>query len=148
MSHHPDLIMLLSDVGRMIRTEADRRARSHDMTRAQWVMLIRLQNEPGLTQKELAELLEVEPITVARLVDRLESRGLIERRADPQDRRCWRLHLLPASQPVLDELVCHRDGLIELITAKLDPATIETVLNALRCMRSTLSKRAEIKEAA
>lgn len=148
MHNQPDLLMLLNDVARMIRTEADRRARAHGMTRAQWFMLGRLSRQPGLTQKELAELLEVEPITVARLADRLETRGLLERRPDPQDRRCWRLHLLPAAQPVLDELVCQKESLVELLTTKLDPDTVETMINGLRCMRATLSKRTELEEAA
>ena len=141
-----DLLILLSDVGRMLRTEADRRARAHGMTRAQWVMLIRLDRQPGLTQKELAELLEVEPITVARLADRLEARNLLERRPDPADRRCWRLHLLPAAQLVLDELSRDRDELLDMLTAKLDPASIDTVATALLHMRTTLSKRAERPE--
>ena len=63
------------------------------MTRAQWGILIWLERQPGISQKELAELLEVEPITVARLIDRLEARGMVERRPDPRDRRIWRLHL-------------------------------------------------------
>ncbi len=140
--------MLVNDVGRMLRTEADRRARTHNMTRAQWVMLMRLNRQPGLSQKELAELLEVEPITVARLADRLEARSLIERRPDPLDRRVWRLHLLPEAQPLLEQLTCHRDDLTHLITSKLDAETVETVVRALRCMRATLSKRAELVEAA
>ncbi len=140
--------MLLGDVARMIRTEADRRARAHGMTRAQWVMLARLERQPGLSQKDVAELLEVEPITVARLADRLEARSLIERRPDPQDRRCWRLHLLPAAKPVLEELIGQKEELVDLLTAKLEPETIETVLKALRCMRATLSKRTELEEAA
>lgn len=140
--------MLLNDVGRMLRTEADRRARAHGMTRAQWVMLIRLDRQPGLSQKELAELLEVEPITVARLADRLEARNLLERRPDPQDRRIWRLHLLPEAQPVLDELAIQRDELIDLLTAKLDPATVQTVASALFSMRCTLSRRSEFEVAA
>lgn len=147
MPHEPDLLILLNDVGRMMRTEADRRARAHGMTRAQWVMLVRLHRQPGLSQKELAELLEVEPITVARLVDRLQSRGLLERRADPADRRVWRLHLLPAAQPVLDELETQREALLGLLTARLDPSTIEVVTSALLRMRSTLSRRPELEAA-
>ncbi len=146
MDHHePDLLILLNDVGRMLRTEADRRARAHGMTRAQWVMLIRLERQPGLSQKELAELLEVEPITVARLADRLEARCLLERRADPTDRRIWRLHLLPAAQPVLDELAIQRDELLSMLTAKLDPATVDTATAALLRMRATLSRRNELE---
>src|SRR6201989_853323 len=87
-----DLMFLLHDVARLLRVDADKRARAHGMTRAQWGILIWLERQPGLSQKELAEFLEVEPITVARLVDRLEARGMVERRPDPRDRRIWRLH--------------------------------------------------------
>ena len=90
-----DLMFLLHDVARLLRVDADKRARAHGMTRAQWGILIWLERQPGLSQKELAEILEVEPITVARLIDRLESRGMVERRPDPKDRRIWRLHLCP-----------------------------------------------------
>lgn len=145
MLHDADLLVLLSDVGRMLRTEADRRARAHGMSRAQWVMLLRLDRQPGLSQKELAELLEVEPITVARLADRLEARSLLERRADPADRRVWRLHLLPAAQPVLDELEVHRHELTALLTARLDPAAVEAVTAALLRMRANLSRRPELE---
>ena len=88
-----DLMFLLHDVARLLRVDADKRARAHGMTRAQWGILIWLERQPGLSQKELAEILEVEPITVARLIDRLEARGMVERRPDPKDRRIWRLHL-------------------------------------------------------
>lgn len=144
----PDLLMLLADVGRMLRTEIDRRASSHNMTRAQWVILVRLSFQPGLSQKELAELLEVEPITVARLVDRLEARDMLERRPDPSDRRVWRLHLKEAARTILGQVEWHRADLTERITAKLDPSTVETTVKALRCMRATLSKRCDTEQAA
>src|SRR3712207_4616327 len=99
-----DLLTLLHDVARMVRTLADRRARAHGMTRAQWMILVRLRRHDGLTQKALAEILEVEPITVGRLVDRLAARGLVARRADPADRRVWRLHLTTAAAPALAEI--------------------------------------------
>src|SRR5215471_5116946 len=86
-----EFLFLLHDVARLMRTRSDQRARRRGMTRAQWVILIWLQRQPGLSQNELAGLVEVEPITVGRLVDRLEARGLVERCADPKDRRVWRL---------------------------------------------------------
>ena len=145
MPHEPDLLVLLNDVARMLRTEADRRARAHGMSRAQWVMLVRLNRQPGLTQKELAELLEVEPITVARLADRLEARGLLERRADPSDRRVWRLHLLAGAQPVLDELDGDRAELLAMLTGPLDAETVETMTGALLRMRGAMSRRPELE---
>src|SRR5580704_7519129 len=99
-----DILILLHDVARMMRTRFDQWARTYGLTRAQGVILARLARQPGLSQNEMAALCEVEPITIGRLVDRLETRGLLERRADPGDRRIRRLHLLPASEPILAEM--------------------------------------------
>src|SRR5947208_10269782 len=117
-----DFLILLYDVARAMRTRADQRARTRGMTRAQWVILARLERQPGLSQNELAAIVEVEPITIARLVDRLEARGLVERRGDPKDRRIWRLALTPAAAPILREIQKYRAELNELMTAGIDPA--------------------------
>lgn len=104
-----DLTFTLHDVARLMRTKFDQRARRMwGMTRAQCVILMRVQAQPGLSQNELAALLEVEPITVARLIDRLETAGLVERRPDASDRRMHRLHLLPASETILTEIAAYK----------------------------------------
>ncbi len=131
MDEQPDLLFLLHDVGRHLRLDADRRAACHGLTRAQWVILFWLSRQPGLSQKQLAEVLEVEPITVARLIDRLEERGLVERRHDPEDRRVWRLHLLPAAKPLLAALLREREQIIAQCTEGLDATTIAVVVTAL-----------------
>ena len=82
-SFEHDFLFLLYDVARMMRTRADQRARTRGMTRAQWVILARLERQPGMSQNEMAAVVEVEPITIARLVDRLEARGLVERTVAP-----------------------------------------------------------------
>lgn len=137
-SFQRDLLFLLHDVARLLRVDADKRARAHGMTRAQWGILIWLERQPGLSQKELAEILEVEPITVARLIDRLEGRGMVERRPDPKDRRIWRLHLCPPAIPVLREIDLQRIDMRDLITDGLDEITIETMTEALLTMKSIL----------
>lgn len=139
--HKPasDILVLLTDLARAIRTEADRRARSHGMTRAQWVILGRLEREPGLSQRELAEILEVEPITVGRLVDRLEARGLVERRPDRDDRRIWRLHLRPAALPVLEALNVQRDAMLDIATRGISPASLEALAVQLRHIKSNMA---------
>lgn len=133
-----DLLFLLHDVARLLRVDADKRARQHDMTRAQWGILIWLDRQPGISQKELAELLEVEPITVARLIDRLEARGMVERRPDPRDRRIWRLHLQPEARSVLCDIARQRAELTRMVTAGLDDDTIDTMTGALLRMKTTL----------
>jgi MarR family transcriptional regulator, transcriptional regulator for hemolysin len=135
-----DLMFLLHDVARLLRIDADKRASAHGMTRAQWGILIWLERQPGLSQKELAEILEVEPITVARLIDRLEGRGVVERRPDPKDRRIWRLHLRDPADPVLREIDRQREQMRERVTCGLDETTIETMTEALLTMKTTLTQ--------
>ena len=118
-SFERDPLMLISDLARLLRTRADARARAFGMTLAQWKILVRLEAQPGVSQNELAALVEVEPITIARLVDRLETRGFVERRADPADRRIWRLHLTSAAAPILKEIGKVRLELNETLVGRL-----------------------------
>jgi len=134
-----EILYVLNDVARLMRTRADQRARAYGMTRAQWVILSRLERQPGLSQNEIAAIVEVEPISVGRLVDRLESRGLVERRADPKDRRIWRLHLTPAADPMLRELKRHKAELRDEITAGVDPVELERLIDGLLKLKANLT---------
>ena len=134
-----DLLFLLHDLGRLLRVDADKRARTKGMTRAQWGILLWLERQPGISQKELAELLEVEPISVARLVDRLEGRCMVERRPDPKDRRIWRLHLCPPAYAELQEIHRHRAAMARRLTAGIDPATLDAMVEVLITMKTTLA---------
>ena len=98
------IAILTSDIGRLLRREFDQRAKSAGLTRPQWRLLMTLRDREGINQGELAELLLVEPITVCRMVDRLEESGMLVRRADPADRRSWRLYLEPRARRLLEEL--------------------------------------------
>jgi MarR family transcriptional regulator for hemolysin len=134
-----DVLYLLYDVARLMRTRADQRARrQHGMTRAQWVILSWLERQSGISQSDLAGLVEVEPITVCRLVDRLEARGLVERRADPKDRRVKRLHLREKAKPVLDEIHSWRDELREEVTAGISDAALKSQVDTLLRMKANL----------
>jgi DNA-binding MarR family transcriptional regulator len=133
-----DILMLIHDVARMTRVRFDQRARSKGMTRAQWVILARLERQPGLSQNEMAAILEVEPISVGRLIDRLEARGLVERRADPSDRRVRRLHLLPAAKPILDEITDQRDLLSTEILEGIGQDERSQLVEAFLRMKSNL----------
>lgn len=137
-----DLLFLLIDTARQLRVEIDKRARAHGMTRAQWGILIWLERQPGITQKELAEFLEVEPITAARLVDRLETRGMVERRHDERDRRVWRLHLLPPAHAVLREIDAQRREMTRLLTGDMAPAIVEATIAGLQHIKAILAQDA------
>ena len=138
-----DITATIVTLARLIRTEADKRARLHGMTRAQWTILINLERQPGLLQKELAELLEVEPITVARLVDRLEARHMVERRGDPTDRRCWRLHLTDESRPLMAEIDRQLSDLANIAMDGIEPDQLAALLPSLTRMREQVA--AEIR---
>lgn len=95
---------LLGDVSRLIRMRFDARAEELGLTRAQWRVLAQLRRREGINQSALAELLEIEPITLVRHIDRLVAKELVERRPDPKDRRAWKLYLKAEVQPILDRL--------------------------------------------
>lgn len=138
-----DPVILLHDVARMMRIKFDQRAQARGMTRAQWIILARLDRQPGLSQNELATICEVEPITVARLIDRLERRGVLERRADPSDRRIWRLHNLPAAKPILEEITAFRETLIQDIDAQIGGDSREALVHALLGIKTYLAAPTE-----
>jgi len=135
-----DLLFLLNDVARLLRVDADKRARAHGMTRAQWGILIWLERQPGISQKELSELLEVEPISVARLIDRLEARGMVERRPDPRDRRIWRLHLSPPAHAVLLDINEQRANMATMVMQGVDDTSQAIMIEALFQMKATLTR--------
>ena len=136
-----DVLVLLYDVARHMRTYADQMARAHGMTRAQWVILARLERQPDLSQNELAALAEVTPMTIARLIDRLEALGLVKRCVDPKDRRIWRLRLTPAAAPLLDEIKEMRAKLHAVMTKEIDPAVLDTMAVGLRQMKENVSSQ-------
>ena len=144
----PDsLPFLLHDVARQIRFAFEARTRSIGVTRPQYRVLSHLARTPGLTQSELADLLDVERITLGRMVDRMSDAGLVERRADPADRRVWRLHMLPAAMAVVDRLGEIGHEVEEEALAFLDaPARIalSTSLTQLRDGMRTAREKAQV----
>jgi MarR family transcriptional regulator, transcriptional regulator for hemolysin len=136
-----DVLVLLYDVARHMRTYADQMARAHGMTRAQWVILARLERQPDLSQNELAALAEVTPMTIARLIDRLEGLGLVKRCMDPKDRRIWRLRLTPAAAPLLGEIKEMRAKLHAVMTKGIDAAVLDTMGVGLRQMKENVSSQ-------
>ena len=94
----------LNEISRLMRRRFDARARAIGVTRAQWHTLFMVSRNEGVNQGGLAELMEVEPITACRMIDRLEEAGLLERRRDPKDRRMWRIYLTESARPLLARL--------------------------------------------
>src|SRR5580692_2883614 len=99
----PALGFLLHEVARLLRKRFEQNARVSGLTRSQWQVLTYLARNEGINQKGLAELIEIEPITLGRIVDKLEALRLIKRNPHPTDRRRWLLHLMPAARAKLEQ---------------------------------------------
>src|SRR5579862_1405094 len=119
-----EFAFMINDVARMLRTYADYKGAQFGVTRAQWAVLARLDRFEGLKQTELAEMLDLQPISLTRLLDGLAENGLIERRPDPEDRRAKRLYLTPGARPLLERLSELGEDLMETALAGLQPADV------------------------
>jgi DNA-binding MarR family transcriptional regulator len=133
------LFYLLHDATRQIRKHFDRRATRLELTRAQWRALKAIGRHEGLSQTELAEYLDMEPIPVGRVIDRLEKTGFVERRADPTDRRRWRLHLLPKAHAVVDEMETIASELREDALRGIPRADLDALMRTLAQMKDNLA---------
>ena len=130
----------IAETAHALRRAFDRRAVTLGVTRAQWKVLFRLSRSPGLRQVELAEKLDIEPITLSRIVDRLEEAGLVRREADPTDRRAWRLELTDKAQPLISKLRKLADGLIEEAFDGLDDGELALMRAKLTKIRENLAE--------
>ena len=126
------------DISRLFGRVFDRRVAHLDLTRAQWRTLKRLACTEGATQVELADQLDMEPIAVGRVIDRLQKAGFVERRADPNDRRVWRLYLLPQSEQVTGPVEEVAHALRKEATAGISAADLATALAVLDRVRENL----------
>jgi MarR family transcriptional regulator for hemolysin len=102
MPSSPNISFVLHDVARLLRKRFEQRSRASGLTRAQWQVLANLSRHEGIHQNRLADLIEIMPITLGRLLDKMEARGFIERRPNPVDRRAWLLYLTPQAHPLLE----------------------------------------------
>lgn len=132
---------LLSDSSRLLRRRFDQHARAIGVTRPQWQVLFALSRLEGTNQGSLADHLEVEAITLCRMLDRLQEAGLVERRADPADRRAWRLYLTSKARPLLDSMREVGDRVLEEALAGLDAAARDALAEGLGRIRLNLSAR-------
>jgi len=137
----------IAETAHALRKGFDRRAVGLGVTRAQWKVLFRLTRQPGLRQIELADMLEIEPITLSRIVDRLEESGLVERRPDPADRRAWRLHVTAQAQPLIAKLRAIADDLIAEAFDGIDPSEIEITRRVLARARENACRNNALNRA-
>jgi MarR family transcriptional regulator for hemolysin len=132
------LIAQLVEGSRLLRNFIDHRAKVRGTTRAQWIVLFRLRQQEGLSQVDLADVLELQPISLVRLLDRLVEHGLLERRHDPKDRRANRLFLTASGRQLVDDLDSLRDDIASDVLQDLSDDAIETSLAALRDIKDRI----------
>ena len=137
----------IGETGHAIRRAFDRRAAELGVTRAQWRVLARLSREPGLRQVDLADHLDIEPITLCRIVDRLEEAGLVERQRDPADRRAWRLLLTDTANPIVEKLRRVAAQLAADVFAGISAEEIEAMRSVLARARSNVAAHEPPKKA-
>jgi MarR family transcriptional regulator for hemolysin len=137
----------IGETAHALRKAFGRRAASLGVTSAQWKVMFKLSRQPGLRQVELADMLEVEPITLTRILDRLEEAGLVERTSDPADRRAWRLHVTAKAKPLVEKLKAIASEMTAEAFAGIDPKDIETTRRVLAQARENLAGCTTIKRA-
>jgi MarR family transcriptional regulator for hemolysin len=137
------LVAQLVESSRLLRNYIDHRAKGRGTTRAQWIVLFRLRQQEGLSQVDLAEVLELQPISLVRLLDRLVEHGLLERRHDPKDRRANRLFLTARGRELVDDLDSLRDSIASDVLRDIPASAIETSLQTLRDIKERIKGFAE-----
>jgi DNA-binding MarR family transcriptional regulator len=138
-----ELIAQLVESSRLLRNYIDHRAKSCGTTRAQWIVLFRLRQQEGLSQVDLADVLELQPISLVRLLDRLVEHGFLERRNDPRDRRTNRLFLTASGRQLVDDLDSLRDAIATDVLQDIPSPAIETSLETLREIKERIKSLAE-----
>ena len=133
-----NLLFALGEVQRLMRAYADKEAARYGITRAQWAVLAKLERNEGMKQTELAEQLEMQPITLTRLIDKLCDNGWIERRGDESDRRVNRLYLKKAARPLLGKLAGLKSEITSAALEGISPADAERLVSQLESIKENV----------
>lgn len=134
---------LMADAARLFRKAFNARARELGLTGQQWRVLVVIRRNPGIRQSVAADMLEVEPITLSRMVDRLSDAGMVERRADPGDRRAWSLFLTAAAEPLMDRMRAMAEELTGNALDGFSAAERSQLTRLVERYRANLSRRTE-----
>ncbi|HEV2263638.1 MAG TPA: MarR family transcriptional regulator [Stellaceae bacterium] len=134
---------VLHEAARLLSKRFDQKARVIGLTRAQCSVLFRLSMQEGMNQARLAELMEMEPISLARLVDRMEQAGWIERRADPADRRARRLYMTAKAKPVYERMIAVGLETRGEALAGISQSDRDRIIDLLIQVRRNLSERGD-----
>jgi DNA-binding MarR family transcriptional regulator len=141
-----NFLFSLGELSRLVRAYADRQAARYGITRAQWAVLAKVERSEGMKQSELAELMEMQPITLTRLIDKLCDNGWIERRGDETDRRVNRLYLKKAARPLLGKLAGLRSELTATALEGISPQDAHRMLVQLETIKDNVRNAIQITE--
>ena len=133
-----NFLFTLGELQRLIRAYADKEAARFGITRAQWAVLAKVERSEGMKQTELAELLEMQPITLTRLIDKLCDAGWIERRSDATDRRVNRLYLRKAGRTLLGKMSGLKSELTATALEGINPADAHRLLTQLEQIKENV----------
>lgn len=139
----PTITFLLHTCARLLAKRFEQNSQSSGLTLSQWKVLVTLSKNEGINQAGLAELLDVEPITLGRSVDKLQALKLIERRPHPTDRRSWLLHLMPAAAEKIELAKVIGDATRAEALAGVSPADRDHLLKTLQKIEQNLAKACE-----
>ena len=140
------LVSQLVESSRLLRNYIDHRAKAKGTTRAQWIVLFRLRQQEGLSQVDLADVLELQPISLVRLLDRLVEHGLLERRHDPKDRRANRLFLTSRGRELVDDLDSLRDAIAGDVLQGVSTEAIQASLTTLQDLKERIKALSDTSE--
>jgi DNA-binding MarR family transcriptional regulator len=142
------LVSQLVESSRLLRNFIDHRAKGRGTTRAQWIVLFRLREQEGLSQVDLADVLELQPISLVRLLDRLVEHGLVERCHDPKDRRANQLFLTETGRQLVDDLDSLRNAIATDVLQGVSTESIQTSLDTLRDIKERIKSLADSRDVA
>ena len=133
----------ITDVGRLLRTVFERRVREFGLTRAQWIVIARIYRRPGLSQSEVADILEIEKASAGRLIDRMELKGWLQRRDDANDRRINRLHLTPEAEQLHAAIWPIAEATVDTALGNLTAEERQQLTGLMTRVKTTLQALAE-----
>jgi DNA-binding MarR family transcriptional regulator len=136
---------MVAQVARLIRRSFDERARGIGVTRPQWQVLSLLIRHEGINQGGLADILEVEPITLGRMIDRLQEADLVERRPDPADRRAWRLFITAKGTALFAQLIPYANETFEIALEGIAESDRDKLMDMLLRIRSNLTRKTPLE---
>ena len=142
-----NFLFTLGELYRLLRVYADKEASRFGITRAQWAVLSKVERSEGMKQSELAELLEMQPITLTRLIDKLCDSSWIERRGDENDRRVNRLFLKKAGRQLLGKLSGLRSELTATALNGISPADAQRLLSQMEAIKENVRNAIQNAEA-